>query len=174
MINEISNYCVRRIAFALTLTDQQLVVMFALVNYRLQLDEVKVYLKKEDDPQFVTMPDYLFILFLDGLIAEYRGLRQEDANLTQAERVKQAKSQVLSNNLILNKIKIAFSLTSDDLIELLQLADFRISKGEMSAFFRKSTHRNYRVCGNQLIRNLLTGMTQDLQSEKPLIQLKTH
>ena len=174
MISHINNYCLRRLAFALKISDKEIVAIFALVNYRLQLNELKGYLKKEDDALFVPIPDYLFILFLDGLIGKYRGIRKEDMELRQAQRVKQAKSQKLSNNLILNKLKIALTLTSDALIELLALADFRISKGEMSAFFRKPTHRNYRQCGNQLIRNLLTGITQDLQSDKPIIQLKTN
>ncbi len=172
MINQTNNYVLRRLVFALKLKDIELIPIFALVNYKIQLNEVKGYLKKEEDPAFVPLPDYLLILFLDALIAKYRGLRESDAKLTQAQRVKQAKEQTLSNNLLLNKLKIAFSLTSDDLIKLLKRADFRISKGEMSAFFRKSSHRNYRQCGNQLIRNLLTGITQDLTAKQPIIQLK--
>jgi len=40
-----------------------------------------------------------------------------------------------------------------------KLADFEISKGELSAFFRQKGHKNYRECGDQVIRNFLTGLT---------------
>ena len=57
-------------------------------------------------------------------------------------------------------------LKAEDLIDILMLADFRISKGELSAFFRKTEHRNYRECGNQFLRNLLTGVTTKYRSSQ--------
>jgi uncharacterized protein YehS (DUF1456 family) len=36
--------------------------------------------------------------------------------------------------------------------------DFRLSKHELSAFFRKPAHKNYRLCKNQILRNFLSGM----------------
>jgi uncharacterized protein YehS (DUF1456 family) len=148
------------------MNDKTVLSIFRLVNYKLTATELKSYLAKEDAKDFVLLPDYLLIIFLDGFIQSKRGQREGELEFSQSERVKTAKSVGLNNNLILNKIKIALGLKSDDVIELLSLADFRISKAEMSAFFRKSTHRNYRECGNQLLRNLLTGITLRYRDKK--------
>lgn len=159
-----NNYCLRRIRYALNLNDKALLDIFALASYKLTPSELKNYLLKEEQKGYVELPDYLLIIFLDGLIISKRGLREGEEPLSQAERVTQSKRFKLNNNTIVNKIKIALSLNTDALISMLELADFRVSKSEMSAFFRKPDHRNYRECGNQLLRNLLTGMTNHFHS----------
>ena len=62
------------------------------------------------------------------------------------------------NNDIMKKLRIALQLRDDDIIEILKLANFEISKTELSAFFRKEDHPNYRVCGDQVMRNFLNGL----------------
>ena len=62
------------------------------------------------------------------------------------------------NNIILRKLKIALDLKAEDLVDILQLADFRMSKSELSAFFRKPGHKHYRECKDQVLRNFLKGM----------------
>jgi len=161
-----NNYCLRRLRYALDLNDKDVLDTFALANYKLTPSELKSYLVKEEDKGYVELPDYILVIFLDGLIIKMRGAREGETPLAQVERVEQSKKVKLNNNMVLNKIKIAFTLNSDDLIKMLELADFRVSKGEMSAFFRKPDHRNYRECGNQLIRNLLTGITVHLHKGK--------
>jgi uncharacterized protein YehS (DUF1456 family) len=161
-----NNYCLRRLRYALDLNDKDVLDTFALASYKLTPSELKSYLVKEEDKGYVELPDYILVIFLDGLIIKMRGAREGETPLTQVERVEQSKKVKLNNNMVLNKIKIAFTLNSDDLIKMLELADFRVSKGEMSAFFRKPDHRNYRECGNQLIRNLLTGITVHLHKGK--------
>lgn len=49
-------------------------------------------------------------------------------------------------------------LRDDDIIEILKLSNFEISKSELSAFFRKEDHPNYRICGDQVMRNFLNGL----------------
>ena len=154
-----NNYYLRRLRYAMDFDDKTMLSIFRKANFKLTPTELKHYLLKEDDENFVLLPDYILIIFLDGFIQFKRGKREGAVDLTQAEQVSLAKSVKLTNNIILNKTKIALALQSEGLIELLALADFRISKGELSAFFRKPTHRNYRECGNQLLRNFLTGIT---------------
>ena len=67
----------------------------------------------------------------------------------------------LTNNLILKKLRVAFELKEEDLHAILKNAGFPISKPELSALFRKAGHSNYRVCGDQLLRNFLKGLTLD-------------
>ena len=154
-----NNYVLRRVAYALTLNIKSMLEIMALADYALSASELKGYLLKDEQDGFVTLPDYVLIIFLDGLIIQKRGKREGAEKLSQQERVKLSKKENLTNNQLLTKLKIAFNLKAEDLIEILQSADFRISKGELSAFSRKPEHRNFRPCGNQLIRNLLTGLT---------------
>ena len=65
---------------------------------------------------------------------------------------------MLTNNDILKKLRVALELRDDDIIEILKLAEFEISKTELSALFRKEDHPNYMKCGDQLLRNFLNGL----------------
>jgi uncharacterized protein YehS (DUF1456 family) len=167
-----NNYCLRRLRYALSLDNQKMLAIFQQANYKLSLAELKKFLLKEDEKGFIELPDYLLVIFLDGLILDKRGPREGEAELSQAERVESSKKQKLNNNVIVNKIKIALSIKADDLIAILELADFRISKSEISAFFRKPAHRNYRECGNQFLRNLLTGLTEKYRAKKNIENAK--
>ena len=64
----------------------------------------------------------------------------------------------MNNNDILKKLRIALNLKDTDIMEILKLADFEISKTELNAIFRKEGHRNYKVCGDQLLRRFLNGL----------------
>ena len=70
---------------------------------------------------------------LDGLIAKNRGLR-EDPN-------RQAITS-LSKNEILKKLRIALNLRDDQMLTILAAGGSRLSKSELSAFFRKPTSSN--------------------------------
>ena len=50
------------------------------------------------------------------------------------------------------------SLTSEEVIDILGLADVKISKGELSAVLRKEGHKNYKECGDRYLRNFLKGL----------------
>lgn len=149
----------------MNLDNQALIKLFANIGYKLELNELKPFLLKEEESGYLELADYLLVIFLDALILSKRGARDGAETLQQSELVSQSKRVKVNNNLILNKIKIAFSLTTDDIIDILALADFRLSKSELSALFRNPTHRNYRECGNQLIRNFLTGLTAHIQKQ---------
>jgi uncharacterized protein YehS (DUF1456 family) len=64
----------------------------------------------------------------------------------------------VTNNDILKKLRIALELHDTDIIEILKLADFEISSTELSALFRNPEHKNYRACGDQLLRRFLDGL----------------
>ncbi|TWI98100.1 uncharacterized protein DUF1456 [Mucilaginibacter frigoritolerans] len=64
----------------------------------------------------------------------------------------------MSNNDIMKKLRVALQFTDDDIIEVLKLADFRITKTELGAIFRKEDHPNFKPCGDQILRNFLNGL----------------
>ncbi len=43
--------------------------------------------------------------------------------------------------------------------QVLADAGFPIAKPELSALFRQAGHKNFRLCGDQLLRNFLKGLT---------------
>ena len=56
---------------------------------------------------------------------------------------------MLNNNQILWKLRIALKLKDTDIIEILKLADFEISKSELSALFRREDPRRQGVAGQR-------------------------
>ncbi len=64
----------------------------------------------------------------------------------------------MTNNDILKKLRVALKLRDEDIIEILKLVDFLVSKSEVNALFRTEDHPNYKECGDQLLRNFLNGL----------------
>ncbi len=64
----------------------------------------------------------------------------------------------LTNNDILKKIRVALKLRDDDIVNILKLVDFKVSKSELGAFFRKEDHPKYMPLHDQILRNFLNGL----------------
>lgn len=62
------------------------------------------------------------------------------------------------NNIMLKKLKIALSLNSEDMLDIFQEAGINVTKGELSALFRKEGHKHYKECGDKYARNFLKGL----------------
>jgi uncharacterized protein YehS (DUF1456 family) len=69
----------------------------------------------------------------------------------------------MNNNDILKKLRVALKLRDDQIVEILKLVDFNITKSELGAFFRKEDHENYVECGDQVLRNFLNGLVIHLR-----------
>ncbi len=65
---------------------------------------------------------------------------------------------MLSNNDILKKLRVALSLRNDDIIQILELVDFKITKGALGDLFRNEDHEGYVEAGDQVLRNFLNGL----------------
>lgn len=73
----------------------------------------------------------------------------------------------MSNNDVMKKLRVAMKFTDDDIIKVLGLVDFKISKTELSALFRKEDHPNFKPCGDQILRNFLNGLIIYTRGPKP-------
>ena len=79
----------------------------------------------------------------------------------------------MSNNDIMKKLRVAMKFTDDDIIEVLNLANFRITKTELGAIFRKEDHPNFKPCGDQILRNFLNGLIiykRGVREPKPKVE----
>nr|WP_317631861.1 DUF1456 family protein [uncultured Flavobacterium sp.] len=72
----------------------------------------------------------------------------------------------MTNNDIFKKLRVALMLRDDQIVEILELVDFRISKGEIGNFFRSEDHPKYVECGDQVLRNFLNGLVIHLRGTK--------
>lgn len=72
----------------------------------------------------------------------------------------------MTNNDVLKKLRVALSLRDDEIVEILKLVDFRISKAEIGAFCRKEGHPKYKPCGDQVLRNFLNGLVIHLRGPR--------
>ncbi len=144
-----NNDILRRIRYIFDLSDSKMIDVFGLADLQVTRSQISDWLKKEDDPAFQECSDALLAVFLNGLINDKRGKK---------EGPKPSPEQVLTNNIIFRKLRIALDLKTDDIIEIMGLTDVRISKHELSAFFRKPDNRHYRGCKDQVLRNFLKGV----------------
>ncbi len=144
-----NNDILRNLRYTFDLNDKMMMKVFSLSNTEVTRAEVSDWLKKEEDEAFKTIIDVNLSAFLNGLIVWKRG-KQEGK-----EPVNEKK---LYNNLVLRKLKIALQLKDEDMIEIIGLTGFKISKHELSAFFRKPGQNQYRVCKDQILRKFLFGL----------------
>lgn len=64
----------------------------------------------------------------------------------------------LTNNDVLKKIRVALKLRDDDIVAILKLVDFKVTKSEINSFFRKEDHPKYVELQDQILRNFLNGL----------------
>ena len=144
-----NNDILRRIRYIFDFGDSKMMAVFGLADLVVTRSQVSDWLKKEDDPAFQACSDSQLAVFLNGLIIDRRGRKQGP----QPEP-----EQVLTNNIIFRKLRIALDLKAEDIMDIMDLTDVRISKPELSAFFRKPSNRHYRACKDQVLRNFLKGV----------------
>ena len=72
----------------------------------------------------------------------------------------------LTNNDILKKLRVALQLRDENIVEILALVDFKISKSELGAFFRRADHPKYMELEDQILRNFLNGLVIHLRGPR--------
>jgi uncharacterized protein YehS (DUF1456 family) len=150
-----NNDVLRRLRYALNITDHKVVELFALAGHEISKPDLESIFAKEGEPGYVECDDRTVELFLAGLVTSRRGKKEESEAGKPAPRPRTR----LSNNDILKRIRIALELVDEDIIGIMELAGVKLSKSELSALFRKQGHPNYRPCGDQFLRNFLAGLT---------------
>jgi len=127
------------------------VEIFRLGNREVSRAEVVAFLKTDDEDGYQACGDKAMAHFLNGLVIYKRG--KDESRPPQPVEVP------VTNNTVLKKVRVAFALKDDDVIALLQKNGLTLSKTELGAFFRRPDHRNYRDCGDQVLRNFLKGLS---------------
>ncbi len=79
---------------------------------------------------------------------------------------------MLTNNDILKKLRVAHKLRDDDIIKILELVDFKITKGALGDMFRNEDHPGFEEAGDQILRNFLNGLIIHLRGPRPAKEVK--
>lgn len=150
----INNDVLRSIRYMLDLSDHKVVEITRLADadFAIGKTDVQAFLKKDEEEGYAECSDRVLAHFLDGLVLHYRG-RNESLPPRPVE-------QRITNNVVLKKLRVAFELKDIDMHQTFEDAGFPVSKPELSALFRQPGHKNFRSCGDQMLRNFLKGLTR--------------
>ncbi|WP_045726835.1 DUF1456 family protein [Xanthomonas sp. GPE 39] len=153
----LNNDILRSIRYMLDLSDQKIVDIVQLANpaFPIEKAQIPAWLKKEDEAGFVECQDAVLAHFLDGLVFHYRGRDERLPPRPVETRI--------TNNVVLKKLRVTFQLKDLDMHQIFDAAGMPVSKPELSALFRQPEHKNFRLCGDQLLRNFLKGLTLRLR-----------
>ena len=144
-----NNDILRRLRYTFDFTDSKMISLFASGGEEVTREQVSDWLKKEDDPDFKSLHDVKLAVFLNGFINDRRGQKE-------GEQPKPEKN--LNNNMIFRKLKIALNMKEEDILDIFGLVGMKVSKHEISAFFRSPEQSQYRPCKDQILRNFIQGL----------------
>ena len=152
-----NNDILRRVRYIFDFNDDKMIALFALADCKVTRAQISDWMKQEDDPTFKKLTDVQLATYLNGLINDKRGKREGPQPVPEKD---------LSNNAIFMKLKIALNLQAEDILEIMDLSDFRMSKHELSAFFRKPGHKHFRECKDQILRIFLKGLQMQYRKDE--------
>ncbi len=172
-----NNDLLRRLRYALSCDDAQTAKLIQLGGGQATAAKAASWRVKDTDPQFAPCSAATISSFLDGLILEKRGPKEEKAPSPWPSRTKnkqtapaaadaggsesgRAQPEQMDNNVVLKQLRIALSLRSNNVHEILKAGGSAMSESEASALFRKPDARNYRQCGDQVLRQFIAGLVE--------------
>ena len=149
-----NNDILKSLRYTFDFKEEEIIALFALADLTVNHWLVTRWLKKDDDPDYKDCSDVEMATFLNGLIIGKRGKKDGPQPVPE---------KVINNNIVLRKLKIALDFKSEDIIDILKLADLYLSNHELSSFFRKPEHKNFRECKDQVLRYFLKGLQLKLR-----------
>jgi uncharacterized protein YehS (DUF1456 family) len=147
-----NNDVTRSLRYILNLSDAEMIAVFARMEKKIDAHELSLLLAREDEEGYTVMDDSLFESFLDGIILQKRGERENKAGEATPQK------QRMTNNIVLKKLRIALDLREEDMIEVFKLGNIEVSRSELTALFRREGHKHYKECGDQYLRYFLAGL----------------
>lgn len=145
----INNDVIRRIRNTFNYSDAQVQAIFALAEHQVSAEQVASWLENNNKPGYAFCPDLDLAAFLNGLINEKRGKKDGPQPAPEEE---------LNPNIIFRKLKIAFNLHAEDVLEILENEGLELTKRELSAFFRNPDHKHYKKCHEAICWAFVKGL----------------
>ena len=155
-----NNEVLRSIQTVFDFSEAKMAQIYNILNDQVSEEQVKLWLKKTSDKDFVDLKDIELTTFLNALICEKRGKKEGPQPEPESE---------VTNNIILKKLKIALDLKNEDIIDILKLVEINMNSYELTSYFRKPNHKNYRPCRDTILSHFIKGLALKKQP-KPNIE----
>lgn len=161
-----NNEILIRLRDALNIRNEEIAEIFTLGGSNLIDEEVRMMFVEsteggrnatEEKKYDLECDNFSLESFLNGFIIFKRG-KKEPVSGEPQKPVLIIKDDRSVNNAMLKKLKIALSLSSEDMIDIFKEAGVNITKGELSSLFRKEGHKHYKNCSDDFAKRFLKGL----------------
>lgn len=147
-----TNDILYKIKKALGLTEEQIIEAYTLEGFNMNPEHLQGLLKPRKNRSYVPSTYEELGIFLDGLVTLKRGRSSQQKD--ESEEV------VLTNNLVLKKLRAALELKEFEIQIVFELVDVELSKQQLSSLFRKEGHKNFKPCSDELLTAFLDGLDE--------------
>ncbi len=155
-----NNELFKRLRYALQIDDPTAKRILKLGGLTPTIEQVSAWRLGEDEPDFEGCPNEAISAFLAGYIVERRGVQE-------GKPVPPPSKSYIENNTVLKLMKIALAMRSEDLEDTMAAGGASLTSSEVSALLRKPGSRNYRQCGDQVLRQFINGVRQSQRDSEP-------
>lgn len=149
---------IKSIRYTLNVGDGEIAEILKLAGYKPTREEIAyIFEEPEEGKDKIDITHEMTAYFLDGLIYYKRG---------KSDKHPQRPIQTpVTNNMVMKKLRVAFTLREDDIQNIIKKAGFDISASELNALFRNKSHRNYQPAGDQVLRYFLKGLSMTYRKD---------
>lgn len=146
------NNTFKEIVTSLSLSDTEVIETFKLAEFEISSARISSILSEERSRDYKQCSYEELGAFLDGLVLLKRGPspKKQSGNTPI----------VLTNNLILKKLRIALELKDPEIEIVFALGDAMLTKQELKSLFRSEGHKNFRACSDALLEAFLEGLNE--------------
>lgn len=145
------NEILYKIKKGLSLSIEEMLEAYRLEAFEMTPEHLEALLKRRMDKAFVEATYEELGVFLDGLVTLKRG---------PSPSPRQVEDVLLTNNLILKKLRVAQELKEHELEIIFALSDLELSRQQLSSLFRKEGHKNFKTCSDELLDAFLDGLDE--------------
>jgi len=147
-----TNDILYKITKALSLSKDDILEIYKLEDYNISREHLDSLLKRKYDKDFQLCSYEELGIFLDGLISFKRGGSQKRASDDEVVE--------LNNNLILKKLRVALELKEFEIDLIFKLVDIELTKQQIKSLFRNPSHKNFKLCSDELLNQFLDGLDE--------------
>lgn len=154
-----NNDIVRRIRYAYDIKDADMIKIFGLGGLEITKARYREIMTQQakETPRDEKLSRHELEQFMNGLIIAQRGVKLADDGQPMAPNYSMNQDNQI-NNVVFKKLKIAMQYTSEDILGFMMEAGFTMSNAEITDILRASTHKKYKIAGDQFLRKLLHGI----------------
>lgn len=136
---------------ALNINKEELPEILKFGDVEISSEEIENIFTLNEDTE--NIEDKYLAAFLNGYIVFRRGpsdkAQKPEFDVSHRRSI---------GNIVLKKLKIALSFTTEDMLDIFLEGDMEITKGELSPYFRKEGHKHYKYCTDEMLEAFFLGL----------------